>query len=288
MKILNQILQPVKKFSKGMFALLTLNLLVVLCVFIFDSCKKAAYERSDAKQANEKFTAALEKNKKSLAAISFAKQGSHGTIARSAAPPSDELTVYVQFPDEVTPEENTLLQNTNSMQAVVDLIHETDAIIQYEPTPTNTDYQINLPIETITNSLNPLVQESKQYLYSKGFSEQEIQQMIIEENAEDYDLIPLVMSLTQIENSQQVARNYFNLLPLRSSYAKELTWSDVGACAMEAVGADILYALTQSTASTWSKAAIKKAFGTVAKKVLGPVGVAVAVVEFGWCLWRKS
>ena len=89
-------------------------------------------------------------------------------------------------------------------------MHETNAILQYETTPTNEDYQINLPIETITNSLNPLVLESKQYLYTKGFSEQDIQQMIAEENAEEVDLIPFVMALTQTESNQTVAANSFS------------------------------------------------------------------------------
>lgn len=220
-----------------MLALLTLNLLVVLCVFIFDSCEKAAYEKSDAKQANVKFTSALESNKKRIEGISFSKTGSKNTIARSVAPASDELTVYVQFPEEVTQEDYTLFQNTTSMQAMVDLIHETDAVIQYEPTSGNTDYQINVPVETIVSSLNPLVQESKEYLYTKGFTEQDIQQMIAEENAEEVDLIPFVMALTHAENTQSVAINYSGFL-FPSAHARKITWSDAGACAVAALLGD--------------------------------------------------
>lgn len=66
-----------------------------------------------------------------------------------------------------------------------------------------------------------------------------------------------------------------------------MNWSPVGECALKAAGADILYALYQSTASVWTMAAIRTAFGTVAKKVLGPVGVTIAAIEFGWCIWNN-
>ena len=55
-------------------------------------------------------------------------------------------------------------------------------------------------------------------------------------------------------------------------------------CAMVAIGADALWALGGSTASTWTAAAMTKAFTSVAKRFLGPIGVAIAVVSFGVCL----
>ncbi|MFT3903486.1 MAG: hypothetical protein QM727_09945 [Niabella sp.] len=285
MKVLNHILHPVKKFSMGMFALLTLNLLAVFCVFIFDSCKKAAYERSDAKEANAKFAAALEANKKSISGILFGNPSKTnvGTIARKVAPESDEIPVYVQFPGEVTPRIETFFQNVNSIQQLASLIDENGALLQYDPTSTNSNYQLNLPIETITNSLNPLIQESKQYLYSRGFTEQDIQQMLNEENALETDLIPLVMIITQAENGQSVARNYLNLFPINTASAK-VDWSEVGRCAIHAIGVDILFSLGASGATVWSTMAIKTAFKTVAKRMLGPIGVAIAVVDFGFCM----
>jgi hypothetical protein len=289
MKILNQILHPVKKFSKGMLALLTLNLLVVLCIFIFDSCKKAAYESSESNKSNDKFLAALETNKKKIGNIAFSRTKRTNTTARAVAPDPDEITVYVQFPNEATQENEVLFQNTNSLQDLADLIHETNAVVHFDTTITNINYPINLPIETIENSLNPLIQEAKQYLYSKGFTEQAIQQMIEEENASEVDLVPLVISLVEIENSQSFVKSYYNYLPITSAHAKEVVkdWAPVGECALKAVGADVLYALYQSTAKVWTMAAIKTAFKTVASKVIGPVGVAIAVIEFGWCIWNN-
>ena len=60
--------------------------------------------------------------------------------------------------------------------------------------------------------------------------------------------------------------------------------NDYVKCAAVAIGADALWALGGSSASSWSRAAMKKAFKAVAKRFLGPVGVAIAVVSFGVCL----
>jgi hypothetical protein len=63
-----------------------------------------------------------------------------------------------------------------------------------------------------------------------------------------------------------------------------LTWADVGNCALAALGADALYSLAFSGASSWSVAALTTTFSGVAKRFLGPIGVAIAVTTFGLCL----
>lgn len=63
-----------------------------------------------------------------------------------------------------------------------------------------------------------------------------------------------------------------------------LTWDEVLYCAGVAIGADAVYALTQSGASSWSVGTIKRVFKSVAKRFLGPVGVVVATISFGGCL----
>tara|TARA_B110000093_G_scaffold182478_1_gene229193 strand:+ start:140 stop:784 length:645 start_codon:yes stop_codon:yes gene_type:complete len=59
-------------------------------------------------------------------------------------------------------------------------------------------------------------------------------------------------------------------------------------CAMIAVGADALWALGGSSASAWTAAAMTKAFTAVAKRFLGPIGVAIAVITFGVCMASSS
>lgn len=55
-------------------------------------------------------------------------------------------------------------------------------------------------------------------------------------------------------------------------------------CGIIAIGADALWALGGSSASAWTAAAMTRAFSTIAKRFLGPVGVAIAVVTFGVCM----
>jgi hypothetical protein len=67
-----------------------------------------------------------------------------------------------------------------------------------------------------------------------------------------------------------------------------LTWAEVGNCALFAIGADALYSLAFSGASSWGVAAMTQAFTSVAKRFLGPIGVAIAVVSFGLCIAEQS
>ncbi|MGZ5191979.1 MAG: hypothetical protein ACXWCZ_13300, partial [Flavisolibacter sp.] len=232
---------------------------------------------------------ALDVNKRTIGAISFDKN--RATLRNSAASTDAQIvgeeasgyeTIYMEYPVDTDNETRNLIYSTTSIQELSDLVGHTDAIIQYDPTSTNSDYQLDVPIENVVNSLNPLVDEAKQYLYAKGFTGQDIQDMLIEENGKEEDLIPFVMSLTQAENSPAVARNYSDFF-INSAHAR-LDANDYVRCGMIAIGADVLWALGTSNASTWTVGAMKKAFGAVAKKMLGPIGVAIAVVSFGICI----
>jgi len=64
--------------------------------------------------------------------------------------------------------------------------------------------------------------------------------------------------------------------------------SEILDCALTALGADAIFALSASGITTWGAAAMTKAFGSVAKRFLGPAGVAIAVITFGVCIHQKS
>jgi|HigsolmetaAR202D_1030399.scaffolds.fasta_scaffold16081_1 hypothetical protein len=288
MKILNQILQPVKKFSKGMIALFTLNLVVVLCIFIFDSCKKSEYANNNNTKAAKDFITALKTNKRAIADVSFSTKKENNTMARSVAPtteqPNEYQSVYISVPSDIDAETNNLIYTTNSIQQLTDLVQITDLDIQYEPITNNTSYQVNVPVEAVINSLQPMISESKQYLYAKGFTEQDIQQMLVEEQGIETDLIPFVMELTRLESEQAVASNNYLNYFITSTHARALTNNDFIRCGIVAIGADFIYGLSGSMASSWTVSAMKKAFGAVAKRMLGPIGVAITVVSFGICI----
>ena len=141
---------------------------------------------------------------------------------------------------------------------------------------------IELPVDPIIDALNPAIHEAKNYLHTKGFTNQEINNMILEENGQEEDLVPLVMIMTADEQSNtSTAFNYTSMF-VDSSHAQ--SWGEIGNCAAAAVGADILYSLAiegGGKSDKWKKKAIKKMLKKVASRMLGPVGVAIAVVSFG-------
>jgi hypothetical protein len=55
-------------------------------------------------------------------------------------------------------------------------------------------------------------------------------------------------------------------------------------CVAHALGVDAIAMFSQSSASSWTWPAIKKAFKSIAKRLLGPIGVAIAVIDFGLCM----
>lgn len=58
-------------------------------------------------------------------------------------------------------------------------------------------------------------------------------------------------------------------------------WQD---CVVSELGMDALAMFSQSTASSWSWPVIRRTFKSVAKKMPGPIGVAIAVIDFGICM----
>ena len=64
--------------------------------------------------------------------------------------------------------------------------------------------------------------------------------------------------------------------------------SEIIDCALTALGADAIFALSASGITSWGAAAMTKAFSAVAKRFLGPAGVAIAVITFGICIHHES
>lgn len=67
-----------------------------------------------------------------------------------------------------------------------------------------------------------------------------------------------------------------------------LTWGEVAECVAVGIGANAIWALGVSGASSWTAAALASAFSAVAKRFLGPIGVAIAVVSFSVCLVQQA
>lgn len=273
---MNNFTHETSKLIKGLKYLISFGLIASLTSFFVQSCQREQYENSNTGKAAENFISSMKENKNNIGKIVFGNLGSN--ISRLA----DTEPIYLEFNGDVSPQVHDMYNQTNSLEDLSNLIDNTDAIIQYEPTDTNSNYQLNVSIDAVTNSLNPLILQAKNYLYTKGFTAQTIQNMLVEQNGKEEDLIPFVMSLTHIENGGQFAQNLY--IPfVNFAYAK-LDANDYIRCAGVAIGADILWSLGSSSAASWTIGAMTRAFGAVAKRFLGPIGVAIAVVSFGVCI----
>lgn len=75
---------------------------------------------------------------------------------------------------------------------------------------------------------------------------------------------------------------------LNTKQIMKIDANDVLDCALTAIGADAIYALGASSITVWTSAAVTKAFSAVAKRFLGPAGVALAVITFGICIAHET
>jgi hypothetical protein len=115
-------------------------------------------------------------------------------------------------------------------------------------------------------------------LNARGLTNGDIDVMVQEEGGQEVDLVPYAAALAEYESTGATGMNYLILFG-NSAYAQ-----NVLTCAAKALGVNALWALGGSNAAAWTKAGMKKAFGAVAKRALGPIGVAIAVVSFGLCM----
>ncbi|WP_124559640.1 hypothetical protein [Pedobacter sp. KBW01] len=278
-----------------MFAMSVLYAIAFVCVFVFDSCKKNDLVKDDHGLARTRFMNALKTQKEKVGSTAFGayalnnkSQIGGGKGKLMVENPNNPVyePIYVDYPPGTNPEIYPI-QAVNNVSQLAELLYATDGTVQYEPTPTNSGNTIVVDVQAINQALDPVILEAKQYLYAKGFTPNDITDMIAEHNGTQQDLVPFVIGLTWAETQApvEITKNYN---PFISTANAKLNAQDYINCAVAALGVDILYALSQSTLSTWSIPLMKKAFGTVAKKVLGPIGVAITIASFGFCLYATD
>lgn len=268
MIFLSELRSSALKLAKGVFVV---HLLLFLSIVIIQSCKKNSTVEKD--NVANTFLSALKKNNPAISSISAQPIGSGFETTNSGESTySSGKTVFLNF--EELPVNPNYTYDINGMAYLVNNYH---AVVSYEPS--DNSYTFTIPETDVSNSLQPLIAESKAYLNARGFTNEDIALMIQEEGAQEEDLVPFTAALAQYESNGGTARiNYLQLFGT-SAYAQSVV-----DCAMIALGIDALWALGGSNASSWSKPAMKKAFKAVAKRALGPIGVAIAVVSFGLCM----
>ena len=273
------------KKPKSLFALVGLLSVCAGCLFI-SSCQDEVNDTTEAVYDDGKsastFMSALDVNLNSFmdASVTAKESGVKTRVSLSTKPTVEDLGVTRVYVDLSLAEKPVNLKTISTPRHIMQLINDFGGEISLVNDGTFND-SFELSNEECMNALDPLIQESKEYLYNKGFSEVEIQEMLAENNVDESALVPFVSTLTEEEQSQIVK----NTQPISRKYVEDIDWNKAGKCALNALGFDAIYALSQSTASQWSKRVLKQVFKTVAKKMVGPVGAAIAVIEFSICYW---
>lgn len=191
-------------------------------------------------------------------------------------------TVYIQIPQDVDVEYKPIDEVPN-LDDLMRLTHNVGAILSLDCHDQFSDSVVFSSNEAEC-ALMPLVKSSKKYLKTKGFTDDEISIMLAEYNLDETAIIPLVLACAETEKA--ISSSTTKCFRDHNNQTKDMTWSGVGDCALQAIGIDIFFGLSQSTLKTWSKAAIKRAFKAIVPIILGPIGVAIIVAEFIYCLYN--
>lgn len=273
---MKNVLHTTTKLIKGTKNLFLLMIGISFLSLFIQSCLNEDGNIPSSSNESKQFLSSVELNKTKIGNLLLKKpnankgQNPDGTI---------EIGVVV---DENSIDVSELVSKATTIQDLSDIVSKANATLTYEGNGSNPNYYVNVSVEAMEQSLQPLVNDAKQYLYAKGFSQNDIQNMVEVENGKDEDLILLVMNLIEVEQKHTLANNY--VIPFVNYAQAKLYWKDYARCAGVAIGADAIWALGTSTASSWTIAALTRAFSAVAKRFLGPIGVGIAVVSFGICL----
>lgn len=211
---------------------------------------------------------------------------------------NDCVIVKVSFPADATPEEKELVHYVKTIQDLSSLYRITAADLTIDSVESLRDFSQDSSTIVLSKSkakvaLKPYVKFGVNYLKAQGLTEVQIDSIKEVTNATDEDLVLAAMVLLnqELKNHEsaiaKLSVNSFSLFATPSYAISRAYLSHAMDCGMQALGADIFAGLAQSTAKRWTKKIILKVFKTVAKKAIGPVGVAIAVGEFTWCMYNK-
>ncbi len=278
-----------KKVIKGTMALFIIQLLIVCVSFLIQSCQSDSLENKTLSNAKDDLIEHFSSYKTKINDIAVINLSNNPEKKFSKNDKEKFQTFYLASNNNSNISLNTTAGATNQINTLSDLVNVMDthelhvSYEQEEPGSNQIPFQISE--NEILNSLNSTIPEAKQYLNTLGLTNEDISSMIEEHNGQEIDIITFALSLASIQKENIIALNFSDVF-FSSAYAQ--SWREIGKCAMIAVGADILYSLGTQDVTKWSAKTLKKAFGKVAKRLLGPIGAAIAVVSFGICILEAT
>lgn len=297
---------------------------IALLVTIFQLCSCSVEETPNVVSPQaDKFSNFLMHNLKSIATADLTEKQSpirfrskiNGTFIQE----SDNVDIYINYPEGTSNKVKELTQYVTTAADISALYRHTAANF-YDRPINGSSYKVSMSKSKARETLQSLLPEAKSYLRSQGMTDKDIDNMVQEYHGDQLDLILTVMFLMNKEYDRQeqlalknksvisgfpslfVTKAYAsNFIPSNDKYKGDdnkiggedpriistFFFQTALDCSIQTlVGEFGGYALV-SNAKVWSLAAIKTAFKSIASKMLGPVGAAIAVVGFSYCMYDK-
>lgn len=300
----------INKFAKGIFAIFTIKLLIFGTIFIIQSCSEEDNIPSlEVTNAKNSFLESLQESRTNLSnakiisskefhsSSSFNQKSTDVTLTKVdliKTNPTDEIDVN-DFGDLTY----YINKKWVSLKPTKDNNDVSNDGTQDEGDCTNVNGEeiclsVNINESQVKKYLDPAIQAAKDYLYEKGFTDLEIENDIFSEwDGSEEHLVPFVMYLVEFEVEDPSASSLkFRDVFFNSAYAQstkiKLTADEVWDCAKDAVGIGFVSAVAMHGAKKLGIKILTKAFTKFVSKFAGPVGAAIMVADFGFCLYGAA
>lgn len=280
------------KFAKGMFAIFAIKLLFFGGFFIFQSCEQSGlFENEEQTIAKENFknSAFASLNSLNKIDVTTSRNSSDLMMARTNGDFA-EIKVYKKL--GVTTSDTPNIELSSDLEDLFEL-NDTDLGVKYvdgSESDNISDGQqllgtLEISVQAAQNSLEPTLEEAKNYLRSNGYTDADIAELLTADEdgpaMSESDLIPAVMQLIAEEQNPGLAANF----DYANFFGTSAHASQIGECAGDALGiSSITAVVNQGLHTAAGKKLLKKAIRKVASRALGWIGAAIFVYEFGDCM----
>lgn len=197
--------------------------------------------------------------------------------------------IYVKMPAYYDRADIAMVEKAHTMDDLWRITKEVGAELSFVET-SKADMVLTLSEEKAKEVLMPLLEESKRYLYSKGFSEFDIQTMLRAANASEADLIPLVIGFSEVEKKKEeyIGENgltgFISLTPSEQQDAL-MNWDGFNGCVLEAFGLVVLERFIEAIVSKQlTQQVVLETLLFTAKKYSSWIAAGFLAYEVGKCV----
>ena len=292
MKIFSKNNDITMKIAKGMVAIFTIKLILFGIIVLIQSCTQDNYIVDESiKNAEDVFLKSLTQTGENFYSVPVVTTKLENEVFHKSADISQSVMVK-SLNESADIQLNDLADVSNGLiRGDIQLVLDPELIIEQEG---NNLMQIQVPASDIKVALATSINASKNYLYTYGFSDSEIDEMLL--GQDESLLIQLVHASITLQNENYVNANSINendfintLFGIQTAQAqRQITFEEVGRWAAAAIGLDIIQEMREQTAGKKiTKRVLEKAFKKVTTKLasyLTGFGLAWTAVYFVGCL----